>query len=69
MAVLSKVANIAVQPQPVGVVEAFAGTNAPTGWLICDGSQVSRSLFPELFSVIGTTYGSRDGCASFTLPA
>jgi microcystin-dependent protein len=68
MAVLSKVANIAVQPQPVGVVEAFAGTNAPNGWLICDGSQVSRSLFPELFSVIGTTYGSGDGFATFTLP-
>jgi microcystin-dependent protein len=68
MAVLSKVANIAVQPQPVGVVEAFAGTNAPNGWLICDGSQVSRSLFPELFSVIGTQYGSGDGFATFTLP-
>ena len=68
MAVLSKVANIAVQPQPVGVVEAFAGSNAPNGWLICDGSQVSRSLFPELFSVIGTTYGSGDGFSTFTLP-
>lgn len=68
MAVLSKVANIAVQPQPVGVVEAFAGSNAPNGWLICDGSQVSRALFPELFSVIGTTYGSGDGFSTFTLP-
>ena len=68
MAVLSKVANIAVQPQPVGVIEAFAGSNAPNGWLICDGSQVSRSLFPELFSVIGTTYGSGDGFSTFTLP-
>lgn len=68
MAVLSKVANIAVQPQPVGVVEAFAGSNAPNGWLICDGSQVSRSLYPELFSVIGTTYGSGDGFSTFTLP-
>ena len=68
MAVLSKVANIAVQPQPVGVVEAFAGTNAPNGWLICDGSQVLRSLYPELFSVIGTTYGSGDGFSTFTLP-
>lgn len=68
MAVLSKVANIAVQPQPVGVVEAFAGSNAPNGWLICDGSQVSRALYPELFSVIGTTYGSGDGFTTFTLP-
>lgn len=68
MAVLSKVANIAVAPTPVGVVEAFAGTNAPNGWLICDGSQVSRSLYPELFSVIGTTYGSGDGFSTFTLP-
>lgn len=68
MAILSKIANIAVQPQPVGVVEAFAGSNAPNGWLICDGSQVSRSLFPELFSVISTTYGSGDGFSTFTLP-
>ena len=68
MAVLSKVANIAVSPNPVGVVQPYAGSNPPVGWLICDGSQVSRTLYPELFSVLGTTYGSGDGSSTFTLP-
>lgn len=41
---------------------------APDGWLICDGSQVSRTTYSDLFSVIGTTFGSGDGSTTFTLP-
>ena len=43
-------------------------TTAPDGWLICDGSQVSRTTYSDLFSVIGTTFGSGDGSTTFTLP-
>lgn len=46
----------------------FAGANAPTGWLMCDGSAVSRTTFAELFASIGTTYGTGDGSTTFNLP-
>ena len=53
---------------PVGVVQAFAGTTIPNGWLLCDGSAVSRTTYAKLFSVIGTTYGSGNGSTTFNLP-
>jgi len=52
---------------PAGVMTMFAGSSAPTGWLLCDGSSVLRATYPDLFTVIGTTYGSVDG-THFTLP-
>jgi len=48
----------AVDPNPVGSLQAFAGANAPTGWLLCDGSQQPIATYPELYSVLGTTYGA-----------
>jgi microcystin-dependent protein len=65
---LSALANNVVQTTPVGVIEAFAGVNAPAGWLFCDGSAVSRIQYPELFSALSTTYGSGDGSTTFNLP-
>ncbi len=53
---------------PIGVVEAYAGSTAPIGYLLCDGSAVSRTTYSSLFSVIGTTYGSGDGSTTFNLP-
>jgi len=53
---------------PVGTVVDFAGSSAPTGWLLCDGSAVSRTTYANLFSVIGTTYGAGDGSTTFNLP-
>ena len=47
---------------------AFAGNTLPDGWLACDGTAVSRTTYANLFSKIGTTYGSGDGSATFTLP-
>lgn len=42
----------------VGVITSFAGTTAPTGWLLCQGQVVSRSQYPNLDLAIGTTYGA-----------
>lgn len=53
---------------PTGAVMAFAGSSAPEGWLVCDGSAVSRTTYADLFAVIGTTYGSGDGSTTFNLP-
>lgn len=52
----------------VGVVQAFAGSTTPDGWLLCDGSAVSRTTYAALFAVIGTTYGSGNGSTTFNLP-
>jgi microcystin-dependent protein len=53
---------------PPGAVMAFAGTAAPTGWLLCNGNAVSRTTYATLFAAIGTTYGAGDGSTTFNLP-
>lgn len=50
-----------------GVVDDFAGSTAPTGTLLCYGQSLLRADYPELFAVIGTTYGAADG-THFSLP-
>ena len=46
----------------------YAGNTLPNGWLLCDGSAVSRTDYAELYSVIGDTYGAGDGTSTFNLP-
>lgn len=41
---------------PIGAIMPYAGSNAPYGYLFCDGSEIERAKFPELYDVIGTTY-------------
>jgi microcystin-dependent protein len=53
---------------PTGAIIAFGGSVAPVGWLLCDGSAVSRTQFAALFATIGTTYGSGDGVTTFNVP-
>jgi microcystin-dependent protein len=53
---------------PTGAVCQFAGSAAPAGYLICDGSAVSRTTYSALFTAIGTTYGAGDGTTTFNLP-
>lgn len=51
-----------------GDLKATARSSAPTGWLLCDGSAVSRTTYAALFSAIGTTYGTGDGSTTFNVP-
>ena len=53
---------------PVGTVQAYAGNTVPNGWLLCDGSAVSRTDYADLYAVIGDTYGAGDGTSTFNLP-
>jgi len=53
---------------PAGVIMAFAGTSAPTGFLSCDGSAVSRTTYATLFAAIGTTWGVGNGSTTFNVP-
>ncbi len=53
---------------PAGMLAPFAGTVAPTGWLLCQGQAVSRSTYSALFGVTSTSYGVGDGSTTFNLP-
>ena len=53
---------------PIGVIRFFAGSVVPNGWLLCNGSAISRKTYGDLFKVIGTTYGSGNSNDTFTLP-
>lgn len=53
---------------PVGSVSAYAGETVPTNWLECNGQEVSRTEYAELFKAIGTTYGAGDSSTTFNLP-
>ena len=53
---------------PAGVIVPFAGTTVPAGYLLCDGSAISRTTYADLFAAIGTTYGAGDGNTTFNLP-
>lgn len=53
---------------PSGLISPYAGSSAPTGWLLCDGSAVSRTTYATLFGIISTTYGTGDGSSTFNVP-
>lgn len=46
----------------------YGGATAPTGYLLCDGSAVSRTTYADLFAVLSTTYGVGDGSTTFNVP-
>lgn len=52
----------------VGTIKMYAGTGLQEGWLDCDGSAVSRTMYPDLFAAIGTIWGAGDGSTTFNLP-
>jgi microcystin-dependent protein len=57
-----------ISAMPSGVVAPFAGSSAPSGWLLCYGQAISRTTYAALFTAISTTYGSGDGSTTFNIP-
>jgi microcystin-dependent protein len=53
---------------PSGAMMDYAGTTAPPGWMMCDGSAISRTTYANLFAAIGTSYGTGNGSTTFNLP-
>ena len=51
-----------------GTLSMYAGASAPVGYLICDGSAVSRTTYSDLFAITSTVYGTGDGSTTFNLP-
>lgn len=54
--------------QPAGSISAYAGSDIPDGWLLCDGATIARVQYPALFAAIGITYGLGNGTTTFRLP-
>jgi microcystin-dependent protein len=52
---------------PLGYVMGWAGSTIPVGWLVCDGQQVSKSTYPDLYDALLTTYGA-DTAMTFAVP-
>ncbi len=54
---------------PIGTIVPFMGNGSlPVGYLLCDGSPVSRTMYPDLYRIIGITYGAGDNSTTFNLP-
>jgi len=60
--------SAAPQGVPTGTILDFGGTSAPSGYLLCDGSNVNRTTEASLFAVIGTAFGAGDGSTTFGVP-
>lgn len=64
----SDLSNELLSAAPVGTILNYAAATSPSGWLICDGSAISRTTYANLFTAISTTWGVGDGSSTFNLP-
>lgn len=53
---------------PTGAIIPYGAATAPTNFLLCDGTAVSRSTYSALFAILSTNYGVGDGSTTFNLP-
>lgn len=53
---------------PIGSIMPYGGATAPSGWFICDGTELVKTSYPELFAVIGTSFGTPSDNTKFCLP-
>lgn len=74
VATMLNLASVAAGSRIAGELVAYGGTcgpaatNAPAGFLWCNGEAVSRTTYAGLFAAIGTNFGAGDGSTTFTLP-
>jgi microcystin-dependent protein len=59
--------DISIETVP-GTVIGYTSNTIPSGWLLCDGLEYSRTTYSELYAVIGTAYGAGDGTNTFNVP-
>lgn len=60
--------NMMIKTAPTGAIIMYGGATAPDGWLLCDGSAVSRTTYAKLYAIYGTTFGEGNGSTTFNLP-
>jgi microcystin-dependent protein len=62
-------ANITgIEGIPTATIIPWSDSSVPSGFLECNGANVSRSTYSALFAIISTTYGAGDGATTFGLP-
>lgn len=61
-------AEVTAKFMPAGAILPFGGTIAPAGYLLCDGSAVSRTTYADLYAVVGNSFGNGNGSTTFNLP-
>lgn len=59
--------HVSIAP-PIGSITAYTLATSPPGWLICDGSAISRTEYASLFAVIGVTFGAGNNSTTFNIP-
>lgn len=64
----ARLADLEARVVPPGTIVAIAGGAAPSGWLLCDGSAVSRATYAALFAQIGVGWGAGDTVLTFNIP-
>jgi microcystin-dependent protein len=64
----SDLSSTLLSAAPIGTILNYAAATAPSGWLICDGSAISRTTYVNLFTAISTAWGVGDGSSTFNLP-
>ena len=52
----------------VGAIKPWAKATAPVGYVLCDGTAISRTTYADLFAIISTTYGTGNGSTTFNVP-
>jgi microcystin-dependent protein len=65
---MPKINNIHAGTGVLAEIKPFTGATAPTNFMICDGTAISRTTYATLFALISTTYGVGDGSTTFNLP-
>lgn len=60
--------NNSLYSVPIGTILNYSAATPPVGFLVCDGSEVSKSTYADLFEVIGNTYGTATDASKFKLP-
>lgn len=66
----SRIVDLEGSPPSIvtGMILPYAGSSAPTGYILCDGSAISRTTYSALFTKLSTTYGVGDGSTTFNIP-
>ncbi|MBK6608736.1 MAG: tail fiber protein [Leptospiraceae bacterium] len=67
-AIKNQLLNISSGSIPSGMVLPFTGLVAPTGFLLCHGQEVNRTVYANLFAILGTSHGQGDNLSTFNLP-
>lgn len=64
----TQLASLQQAQPPPGAIFAYGADSAPNGYLLCDGSAVSRTAYSALFTILGTVHGAGDGSTTFNVP-